>query len=251
MTDLEKSNLLFFSAEAAEDEDKKKEAPSGFLTAELARKLAVEVVGTYALTLTATASGSPVAIGFVLSALIYAFGHISGGHFNPAVTFAALVRGAVDVDVRTFFAYSLAQITGAFIGGAQHNFALTDQGLTFGDGNFPAVATNASTGAAFLSELTATLLFTTVILNVATTKAQAGNQFFGIAIGFVLIAAASSIGNVSGGCLNPAIGLALPLLADKTDDIWIYVVAPLLGGALGAGFFRLTADPDEFKEKEE
>ena len=250
MTDLEKSNLLFFSAEAAEDEDKKKEAKGGFLTAELARKFTVEVVGTYALTLTATASGSPIAIGFVLAALIYAFGNISGGHFNPAVTFAALVRGAVDV--RTFFAYALAQIAGAFIGGAQHNFALTDQGMTFAhNGGFPEVAQNASPGAAFLSELTATLLFTAVILNVATTKAQAGNQFFGIAIGFVLIALAQTIGSVSGGCLNPAIGFALPLLAEKTDDIWIYALAPLLGGALGAGFFRMTADPDEFKEKEE
>jgi len=124
--------------------------------------------------------------------------------------------------------------------------------MTFAhNGGFPEVAQNASPGAAFLSELTATLLFTAVILNVATTKAHAGNQFFGIAIGFVLIALAQTIGSVSGGCLNPAIGFALPLLAEKTDDIWIYALAPLLGGALGAGFFRMTADPDEFKEKEE
>lgn len=250
MTDIEKTNLLFFSAEADAENEQKKEVKGGFLSAELVRKLTVEVVGTYALTLTVTATQDPYKIGFVLAALIYAFGHISGGHFNPAVTFAALVRGAVGV--RTFLAYSLAQIAGAFIGGAQHNFALTDQGKTLAaERGFPEVNSNTSTGSAFLSELTATAIFTAVILNVATTKAQAKNQFFGIAIGFVLIAAASSIESVSGGCLNPAIGIALPALAEKTDDIWIYVLAPLLGGALGAGLFRLTADPDEFKEKEE
>ena len=245
MTDLEKTNLLFFASET-DDDDKKKEAPSGFLNAGLARKLAVEVVGTYALTLVATASGNAIYIGFVLAALICAFGHISGGHFNPAVSLAVYVRGKCDL--KTFLTYAAAQVAGAFVGAAQHNYALTDQGKTFAaDAGFPEVATDASAGAAFLSELTATLVFTAVILNVATTRAQAKNSFFGIAIGFVLAALASSIGNVSGGCLNPAIGIALPALAEKTDDIWIYVLAPLLGGALGAGFFRLTADPSEFK----
>lgn len=245
MTDIEKTNLLFFASEADEDE-KKKEASDGLLNAGLARKLTVEVVGTYALTLVAAASGNIIVIGFALAALIYAFGHISGGHFNPAVTMAVYIRGKCDM--KTALAYTGAQVAGAFVGGAQHNYALTDQGLTFAaDAGFPELATNASAGAAFLSEMTATLIFTAVILNVATTRAQAKNSFFGIAIGFVLTALASSIGNVSGGCLNPAIGIALPALAEKTDDIWIYVLAPLLGGALGAGFFRLTTDPSEFK----
>ena len=249
MTDIEKTNLLFFASEAEQGDDNTKENVGGLLSAELSRKLAVEVVGTYALALVATASGSPIYVGFALAALVCAFGHISGGHFNPAVSLAVYVRGKSDL--KTFFTYALAQIAGAFIGGAQHNYALTDQGLTFAaNGGFPEIGT-ASAGSAFLAELTATMIFTTVILNVATTRAQAKNSFFGIAIGFVLTALASSIDNVSGGCLNPALGIALPALAEKTDDIWIYIVAPLLGGALGAGFFRFTADPDEFKEKGE
>jgi len=262
MTDLEKTNLLFFASEAEQGEDNTKENVGGLLSAELSRKLAVEVVGTYALALVAAASGSPIYVGFALAALVCAFGHISGGHFNPAVSLAVYLRGKSDL--KTFFTYALAQIAGAFIGAAQHNYALTDQGLTFAaNGGFPELGTfttasgqpiasgKASAGSAFLAELTATMIFTTVILNVATTRAQAKNSFFGIAIGFVLTALASSIGNVSGGCLNPALGIALPALAEKTDDIWIYIVAPLLGGALGAGFFRFTADPDEFKEKGE
>ena len=249
MTDIEKTNLLFFASEADED-NKKKFAPEKFLSLELARKLTVELVGTYALALVAAASASISAIGFALAALVYAFGHISGGHFNPAVTMAVYVRGKCDM--KTALTYAAAQIAGAFIGGAQHNYALTDQGLTFADeAGFPQLGDNVSTGAAFLSELTATFIFTAVILNVATTRSQEKNQFFGIAIGFVLIAAASSITKVSGGCLNPALGIALSALAEKTDDIWIYVLAPLLGGALGAGFFRMTVDPDEFKEKDD
>lgn len=247
MTDIEKTNLLFFASEAsADDNEKYKKIRTNFLNASLVRKLTVEAVGTYALALVATSSGSIIIVGFVLTALIYAFGHISGGHFNPAVTMAVFLRGNL-VDMRTAVAYAAAQITGAFIGGAQHKFALTDKGLTFGDGNFPTVATNAGAGSAFLSELTATMIFTTVILNVATTRTQAKNQFFGIAIGFVLIGAASSINDVSDGCLNPALGLALTALSGQTDDMWIYLVAPLIGGALGAGVFRLTADPSEFE----
>jgi len=255
MTDIEKTNLLFFASEAEQGDDNTKENVGGLLSAELSRKLAVEVVGTYALALVAAGGGSPMYVGFALAALVCAFGHISGGHFNPAVSLAVYVRGKSDL--KTFFTYALAQIAGAFIGAAQHNYALTDQGLTFAaNGGFPELGTftasgKASAGSAFLAELTATMIFTTVILNVATTRAQAKNSFFGIAIGFVLTALASSIGNVSGGCLNPALGIALPALAEKTDDIWIYVLAPLLGGALGAGFFRFTADPDEFKEKGE
>lgn len=246
MTDIEKTNLLFFASEAnGDNNEKSKETSKYFLNASLARKLAAEVVGTYALTLVATASGSIISVGFVLAALIYAFGHVSGGHFNPAVTMAVFLRGGL-VDMKTALAYAAAQVTGAFIGGAQHNFARTDKGLA-GLDNFPAVHADASAGSAFLSELTATMIFTAVILNVATTRTQAKNQFFGIAIGFVLVGASSSITDVSGGCLNPALGLALSSLAEQTDDIWIYIVAPLLGAALGAGVFRLTSDPSEFK----
>ena len=90
-------------------------------------------------------------------------------------------------DLKTAIGYAGAQTAGAFIGGAQHNYALTDKDLTFGAGNFPAVDANASAGSAFLSELTMTMIFTTVILNVATTRSQAKNQFFGIAIGFVTV----------------------------------------------------------------
>ena len=246
MTDLEKTNLLFFASEANENEVKKTQKPQ-FLPASLARKLAVEAFGTYALTYVVALGESGFIAGLILIALVYAFGHISGGHFNPAVSFASYIRGTCDM--KTAAAYSLSQLTGAFVASGQRKFVLQDSKKISLEKVIPSVMDDVSVGSAFISELTMTLIFVSVILNVATTRAQAKNSFFGIAIGFSLAAAATAAGmSGSGGCLNPAIGIALPVvIAEKTEDIWIYILAPLLGGALAAGLFRLTADPSEFK----
>ena len=225
----------------------------------------MEFLGTYALALTASASGDAAAIGFVLVALVYAFSDISRGHFNPAVTMAVFVNDIVNDIVNkknytnwlTPFKYVLAQFLGALLGGLQHMFVLKDKDMTFGEENIPTVQAGVSKTSALISELTATMIFTVVILNVTTgkarapittVKARAPNPFFGIAIGFALTAAIAAVGDISGGCLNPALGTVLPALAGKTDDIWIYVVGPLLGGVLGALFFRCTTDPKELLE---
>ena len=87
-----------------------------------------------------------------------------------------------------------------------------------------------------------------VVLLTATTKSQEGNSHFGLAIGSALVAGAKAVGGISGGALNPAIGIALPVLKDDgMDDIWIYVVGPLVGGLLAAGAFYLLEKPSELR----
>ena len=100
-------------------------------------------------------------------------------------------------------------------------------------------------GFAVITELTYTFALASVVLHVATTKAQEGNSFFGLAIGFTVAAAAVAAGGVSGGAFNPAVGTALPAVHGHGKDIWIYWVGPLVGAAIAGLLFRATNDEDE------
>ena len=111
---------------------------------------------------------------------------------------------------------------------------------------FPKRGDDVSVMAALTVETVFTLALALVVLNVATTKSQECNSFFGLAIGFTVLAAAKANAGTSGGCFNPAVGIALPIFRDYYDDIWIYCVGPLLGGALAGGLFLLTSKGDEF-----
>jgi aquaporin Z len=207
------------------------------------RKYAVEAIGAFFLTFVVVVSVlshsvfTPLAAGATLMVMIYAGGHISGGHYNPAVTTAALVRGRIGIGEAV--GYWIAQIAGGVIAGVIGRAVV----------NPPAVATLTLTGhaetAAAVAELLITFALCYVMLNVATSKDQTGNGFFGLAIGFTVAAGAFAVGGLSGGVFNPAValgGATAGLFAWST--IWVYLVVQL-GAGIAAGLAFLVLNPGD------
>ena len=248
----EKSRLMF-DFEASEDikEDFAKFTTKSSLM-DTVKKCAVETVGTFflastvALSLGRAGDFAPLAIGLSLAVMIYAFGHISGAHLNPAVTLAVLIRGRIDY--MSAMAYVAAQFVGAFVGAAQQKEVLAALVPPVLSG-YPSKYSGAELGTAFLLEVTYTFALAIVVLNVATVKKHATNSFYGLAIGLTVTVAALAAGSISGGAFNPAIGIALPAVHGKSDDFLLYLFGPLLGGALAGGFFRMTVDAEEVKKE--
>lgn len=205
-------------------------------------KFIVECIGTFFLLLTiglTVIPGSagviaPLAIGSVLMVMVYAGGHISGAHYNPAVTLAVLIRGRctmADVPV-----YLTAQILGAVAG------ALTAQFLV-GSGT---AAGTIDVTKSLIAEFLFTFALAYVVLNVATAKGTSGNSFYGLAIGFVVMTGAFSVGGISGGAFNPAVAIAAPLMGLMDwNNIWIHISADFAGGALAAVIFNILNREDK------
>jgi aquaporin Z len=168
-------------------------------------------------------------------AMVYMGGHISGAHYNPAVSVAILIRGKMDA--RDLVPYVLAQLSGAILASLA---VMVIVGETFA----PAPAPEAGLVVVLLSEAVFTFALSLVILNVATDDATAGNSYYGLAIGFTVMAGAFAVGGISGGVFNPAVGTG-PILIDVLagegvfDHLWIYWAGPLLGGIAAAGVFDL------------
>ncbi len=204
-------------------------------------KYITEFVGTFFLVLTIglmVLSGSPLAplaIGSSLMIMVYMGGHVSGGHYNPAVSLAVLLRGKLDP--KDFAWYLLFQVGGA----------LTASIVVFvilGKGFAPSPAETASSAGALLVEMLYTFALCLVVLNVATSKATEGNSYYGLAIGFTIVVAAFAGGPISGGAFNPAVGLGPTIVnalaADGSfGDLWLYLVGPLVGGAVAAVIFKI------------
>jgi len=203
-----------------------------------ARKAVAEALATFLFVLSIIAavnSGSPLtplAIGIALAVLVYATGHISGAHLNPAVSIAVFIRGGLTVV--DLIAYIVAQLVGALLA-ALVSFAV-----------WPAAAkaVEIDLGKAFVVELVFTLILAYVVLNVATSKDTDGNSFYGLAIGGVVFVGATAVGSISGGGFNPAVALGLSVSGQfDWANLWLYVVAPVVGGAIAAVLFRvLNAD---------
>jgi aquaporin Z len=211
--------------------------------AEAVRKYAVELIGTFFLMFavaSAALSGStftPLAAGATLMVMVYAGGHISGGHYNPAVTMAALVRGRIHL--RDAVGYWIAQVVGALVAGAAGRAIV----------NPAHVATLRLTGhamtAAALAELFITFALCYVVLNVATSRDHPNNGFYGLAIGFTVAAGAFAVGGISGGVFNPAValgGATAGLFGWST--IWVYLLVELAAGVLAGVTFR-TLNPGD------
>ncbi len=204
-------------------------------------KYLTEFLGTFFLVLTIGLSslrGSPMApfaIGLGLMALVYMGGHVSGAHYNPAVSLSFLIRGRMDA--RDLVPYWMAQLVGA---GAA---ALTVWIVTGGT-YAPVPGAEASTIGALLVEVLFTFALVLVILHVATTKATEGNAYYGLAIGVVIAAAAFAGGPISGGAFNPAVGLGPTVIAavlgnGTWDSLWLYLVGPFTGAAAAVWVFTL------------
>lgn len=203
----------------------------------MTRKLVVEAIGTFFLVLTVgqvviepgAAAFAPIAIGSVLMVMVYAGGHISGGHYNPAVTMGVFLRGrATAAELGGYWAAQLAGGVLAALAVGALKGAFTVDPLT------PVV------GAALLAEFLFTFALVYVVLNVATARGNESNSHYGLAIGFTVLVGAYAVGGVSGGAFNPAVAVGITMLGISTlGNLWIYLVANLVGGVAAALVFNV------------
>jgi aquaporin Z len=207
------------------------------------RKYLVEFIGTFFLVatigFTVIKGGDgvipPLAIGSALMVMIYAGGHVSGGHYNPAVTLAVFLRGKLPVaDVAPYMG---AQVLGA--AAAAFTVLFMKAHPTIPPGAPPD----------HIRWLVAEFLYTFalcyVVLNVATAKATSGNSFYGLAIGFTVLAGAFAVGAVSGAAFNPAVALGVTLMGlSAWANIWIFLVANFAGSFVAAAVFKFVNPGD-------
>ena len=207
-------------------------------------KYITELIGTFFLVLTIGCNVlgnnplAPVAIGAVLMVMIFAGGHISGAHYNPAVTLAVTLRGKCTVG--DAIPYVIFQIIGAVAAAFAAKYLYADAAAE--------AATHAkafATGPAFLAELLFTFALAWVVLNAATSKDTAGNSFYGLAIGATVLVGAFSVGGISGGAFNPAVAIGAGLMGlIQWGNIWVHLAADFLGGALAAIAFKSLSTAD-------
>lgn len=207
------------------------------------QKYLVEFIGTFFLVLTiglavlepgSAGNLAPVAIGLMLTVMVYAGGHVSGAHYNPAVTLAVFMRGKCPA--KDVAPYMIAQcVAAAAAAGAVLYFK---SGATI-------VPLSPKPAPAMLAEFLFTFALVYVVLNVATAKATAGNSYYGVAIGCAVLAGAYVVGPISGAMFNPAVAIGACVLGVREwTDIWMYLVADFAGGVAAAVAFKaLVKDP--------
>jgi aquaporin Z len=207
------------------------------------RKYIAEFIGTFFLVLTvgctviAGAAGviPPLAIGAALMVMVFAGGHISGGHFNPAVTLAVFIRGRCDA--KDVLPYWIAQVVAGIVAALVAVFLVGKSGTPMEIKSVPA---------AFVGEFLFTFALAYVVVNSATAKGTAGNSFYGLAIGMTVMVGAFSVGVISGGAFNPAVAVGVVVMQlVKFSDIWIHIVADLAGGLVAGLTFKLLNPEDK------
>jgi aquaporin Z len=206
------------------------------------RKIISEFLGTYFLVFTATGAiivtelthrltqiGEAIAAGFVLTALIYAFGHISGALFNPAVTIAFFINQKISKVEMIIFTLTqivssmLASVTLLILFGKVASLGIT----------YPRGSLNQS----FLLEFILTFFLITVILNSSFSPKDL-KPFAGIAVGFTNCIESMFGGPISGASMNPARSIGPALISGNTHNLWIYIISPLLGGFFAAIIYK-------------
>jgi len=208
------------------------------------RKYVVEFIGTFFLVMSiCMAEGGglgqfgPLAVGLTLVMLVYAGGHISGSHLNPAVSLAVYLRGKLNAgDV-------LPYMVGQFLGAT---LAAMLSGFLLGSFHSPEPVTKElDIVPALIAEVVGTILYVYVYLNMFTTRRTSGNTYFGLAIGLAYLAAMYTFQSVSDGAFNPAVALAITM-ANFTSwsSIWIFLVANFAGGMLAAFLSQYVNGPE-------
>ena len=177
---------------------------------------------------------APLAIGAALMVMIYAGGHVSGGHYNPAVTLAVYLRGrcpAADI-----IPYWIAQVAGG---------AVAAMIVLFMKGNPVVTPMELDVTRALVAEFLYTFALCYVVLNIATAKGTSGNSAYGLAIGFTVLTGAYAVGGISGGAFNPAVAVGVTMMGlQSMANIWIFLVANFAGGAAAAAIFK-AANPQD------
>ena len=203
-------------------------------------KYLTEFIGTFFLVLTIGCTVipgipgvvPPLAIGAALMVMVYAGGHISGAHYNPAVTLGVYLRGGFDA--KDIIPYWASQVAGAVV-------AALAVGYLRGPGSGGSI----EVGPSLLVEFLFTFALVWVVLNSATSRDTEGNSFYGLAIGLTVMTGAFAVGDVSGGVFNPAVGVGVSVMGlSSWSVLWIFLVAQLAAGAVGAMVFKAT-NPDD------
>ncbi|MEO7922089.1 MAG: aquaporin [Chitinophagaceae bacterium] len=198
------------------------------------KKYITEFIGTFFLVLTIGMTGNPLAIGAVLMVMVYAGGHISGAHYNPAITLAVLIRGRIKTPEALIYMitqFAAGALAALLVGYFKDQPAEAHQSI--------------DQTKAIIAELLGTFALAYVVLNVATAKANAGNSYFGLAIGFTVLAMAFCFGDYSGGAFNPAVAVGASVMkAFEWGNIWIYL-AGCFGGALLAALLFSMNNPED------
>jgi len=206
------------------------------------RKYIAEFIGTFFLVLTigctvipgAPGVIPPLAIGAALMVMVYAAGHVSGAHFNPAVTLAAWIRGRCET--KDVLPYWIAQVLAGILAALVAVFLVDRSGTPLEIKSVPAV---------FVAEFLFTFALAYVVLNVATAKGTSGNSFYGLAIGMTVMAGAFAVGSISGGAFNPAVAIGAALMKLLSfSQIWVHIVAELAGGLVAGLVFKFL-NPDD------
>ncbi|HAB16565.1 MAG TPA: aquaporin [Verrucomicrobiota bacterium] len=211
------------------------------------KRYAVEFIGTFFLVFTVgctvistdshpgAGSLAPIAIGSALMVMIYAGGHISGGHFNPAVTLGVWLRGKLPAS--DIPGYMAAQVVAAVVAAILALFLKGNPDLT---------AKQIEVAPSLVAEFLGTFALVWVILNVATAKATAGNSNYGLAIGFTVLTMAFAVGGISGGAFNPAVAIGATMMhLINGSQVWVHLVADFAGGAAAAVAFKAFAPADD------
>ncbi len=179
--------------------------------------------------------GIALVFGLVVTAIIYTFGHVSGAHLNPAVTISFTF--SKELSIKDAFYYILSQIIGGilailslallFLEEAKSAKALAYYGATLPRGSWYQ---------SFILELILTFILMLVIYGSAV-HGKAIKSFAGIAIGFTVGVEAMFAGPITGASMNPARSIAPALISGNLSELWIYIVAPILGAVLAGIFF--------------
>src|SRR5499427_9232191 len=205
-------------------------------------KYIAEFIGTFFLVLTVgctvvgagTGVIAPLAIGAALMVMVFAGGHISGGHYNPAVTLGILIRGKVQAS--DVVPYMVAQFAGATVAAL-----IVGKCLRAGVAVTPIAP---KMGPALLAEFLFTFALVYVVLNTANAEGTSGNSFYGLAIGMTVMTGAFAVGNISGGAFNPAVAVGICMLGISTwASLWIYLVANFAAAVVAAVVFNMINPP--------
>lgn len=203
------------------------------------KKYIVEFIGTFFLVIVIGLSGgNPIAIAFVLTAMVYMGGYLSGAHYNPAITLGIWIQKKIDSKQAIY--YMLVQLIAAIIAAATYQ-------LVHGGKIIVSPGQGVGFGAAFIVEAIFTFALVSVVLHTAVSKKNKGNDYYGIAIGFALAAGVYAGGHISGGAFNPAVGLGPNLydwsaLSTHLSNIWLYILGPFVGGAIASLVYTFTTN---------
>lgn len=220
----------------------------------MAAKSLTEFIGTFflvltiGLTVTQEVAMAPLAIGCALMIMVYMGGHVSGAHYNPAVSLAAMLRGALNS--AELVPYWIAQVAGATAAAIVVSVIIPGGEGDAAGANFfgpaPGAGHSLSSIGPWLIEILFTFALCLVVLNCATSSGTSNNSFYGLAIGFTVVVAAFAGGGISGGAYNPAVGIGPNLIkgtlggdASALSNIVLHVAGPLCGGVLAAFVFKM------------